>query len=647
MLLASQRKHASFPALFMSAPANSTPVVSANGLVVRYGPTTLLAGSTIALHEGEHVGLVGRNGCGKSTLLKIIAGDLEPDEGEVSRRRGIMTGFLSQTFDLDMDATVEANVLSGAQHILDIIAEYENTPGDSHRGADLLDEIERHDGWNLDSRLKSLLQNLHAPAPDRIVRPLSGGEKRRVALCRALIAQPELLILDEPTNHLDPQSVEWLENFLRSYPGTCFLVTHDRYFLDRVATRIVELKGGQFYSYPGNYQQYLTTKAEREAGEEASEGRRQKFLARELEWVRKGPSARRTKSVDRIARYHELAAQDGPQRDEDVDLIIPPPPKLGNTILDLVNVGVQIGERKLFDSLSLELPPGARVGFVGRNGAGKTTLLRIILGEQEPTWGAVKRGARTVINYVDQNREVLRDEESVMEAISGKSDWVVLGDHKLHVRSYLKRYLFSDEAINGRIKNLSGGERSRLAIAKILLRGGNLLILDEPTNDLDLSTLQILEEGLAEFGGCVLVVSHDRWFLNRVCTHILAFEDDGLVELNVGNYDYYLEKKRALAKAPAVEIAKPVAKPVAQPEKARAKKLSYKDQKELDGIEDAIHAAESEAADIEKMLADPAFFVSRSKEFPEWEAKLGAAKSRAATLFARWDELEAIRAASE
>ncbi len=629
----------------MSAPANATPVVSANGLVVRYGATTLLAGSTIALHEGEHVGLVGRNGCGKSTLLKIIAGEMEPDEGDVTRRRGIMTGFLSQTFDLDMDATVEANVLSGAQHILDIIAEYENTPGDSHRGADLLDEIERHDGWNLDSRLKSLLQNLHAPAADRIVRPLSGGEKRRVALCRALIAQPELLILDEPTNHLDPQSVEWLENFLRSYPGTCFLVTHDRYFLDRVATRIVELKGGAFYSYPGNYQQYLTTKAEREAGEEASEGRRQKFLARELEWVRKGPSARRTKSVDRIARYHDLAAQAGPMREEDVDLIIPPPPKLGNTILDLVNVGVEIGGRKLFDYLSLELPPGARVGFVGRNGAGKTTLLRIILGEQEPTWGKVVRGARTVINYVDQNREVLRDEESVMEAISGKSDWVVLGEHKLHVRSYLKRYLFTDEAINGRIKSLSGGERSRLAIAKILLRGGNLLILDEPTNDLDLSTLQILEEGLAEFGGCVLVVSHDRWFLNRVCTHILAFEDDGRVELNVGDYDYYLEKKRTLAKAPVSEIAKPVAKPAAT-QAARARKLSYKEQQELDGIEAVILTAEGEAAEIEKTLHDPTFYATRSREFPEWEAKLEAKKANIASLYARWEGLEAVRAAS-
>ncbi|MEO6785434.1 MAG: ATP-binding cassette domain-containing protein, partial [Chthoniobacteraceae bacterium] len=422
------------------------------------------------------------------------------------------------------------------------------------------------------------------------------------------------------------------------------LVTHDRYFLDRVATRIVELKGGAFYSYPGNYNQYLITKAEREAGEEASEGRRQKFLARDLEWVRKGPSARRTKSVDRIARYHDLAAQAGPMREEDVDLIIPPPPKLGNTILDLVNVGVEIGGRKLFDCLSLELPAGARVGFVGRNGAGKTTLLRIILGEQEPTWGKVTRGARTVINYVDQNREVLRDEESVMEAISGKSDWVVLGENKLHVRSYLKRYLFTDEAINGRIKSLSGGERSRLAIAKILLRGGNLLILDEPTNDLDLSTLQILEEGLAEFGGCVLVVSHDRWFLNRVCTHILAFEDDGRVELNVGDYDYYLEKKRALAKPPVAEIAKPVAKAASQP--ARARKLSYKEQQELDGIEAVILAAEGEAAEIEKTLHDPTFYATRSREFPEWEAKLEATKSRITSLYARWEELEAVRVAS-
>jgi ATP-binding cassette subfamily F protein uup len=624
----------------MSAPANATPLVSANGLVVRYGVQTLLDGSTIALHEGERVGLVGRNGCGKSTLLRIIAGDLEPDAGQVSRRRGCLTGYLPQTFDLDRDATVEANILVGARHVLDIIAEYEHLPGDSSRAGELLDEIERHDGWNLDSRLRALLQNLHAPPADRLAGGLSGGEKRRVALCRALIGQPDLLILDEPTNHLDPRSVEWLEDFLRTYPGTCFLVTHDRYFLDRVASRIVELKGGRFHSYPGNYQQYLTTKAEREAGEEASEGRRQKFLARELEWVRKGPSARRTKSVDRIARYHELAAQAGPQREEDVDLIIPPPPKLGNVVLELKGVGIEVGGRKLFDCVSMDLPAGARVGFVGRNGAGKTTLLRIILGEQPPTWGEVKLGTRTVINYVDQNREILRDEESVMEAIAGRSDWVLLGENKLHVRSYLRRFLFTDESINGRVKALSGGERSRLAIARILLRGGNLLILDEPTNDLDLSTLQILEEGLAEFGGCVLVVSHDRWFLNRVCTHILAFEDDGRVEWHVGDYDYYLEKQRKPT-APGPPAERP--KAIAPTERVKARKFSYKEQKELEGIEPAILAAETEAAEIEKMLHDPAFYATRAKEFAEWESKLEAVKSRVASLYTRWEELEAAR----
>ena len=625
----------------MSAPSNATPVVSASGITVSYGPQTLLDDATLALHEGERVGLVGRNGCGKSTLLRIIAGELEPDAGGVSRRRGILTGFLPQTFDLDPAATVEANVLAGARHILDDIAEYERTPGDSPRAAELLDEIERHDGWNLDSRLRSLLQNLHAPEAGRLAAGLSGGEKRRVALCRALIAQPDLLILDEPTNHLDPRSVEWLEDFLRTYPGTCLLVTHDRFFLDRVASRIVELKGGRFFSYPGSYRQFLATKAEREAGEEAAEHRRQKFLAKELEWVRKGPSARRTKSVDRIARYHELAAQDGPQREEDVDLVIPPPPKLGNKILNLINVGAEAGGRKLFEYLSLEMQAGWRIGIVGRNGVGKTTLLRIILGEQPPAWGEVELGARTVINYVDQNREILHEEDGVMESISGKSDWVVLGEHKLHVRSYLRRFLFTDEAINGRVKALSGGERSRLALAKILLRGGNLLILDEPTNDLDLSTLQILEEGLAEFGGCVLVVSHDRWFLNRVCTHILAFEDDGTVGLWPGDYDYYLEK-RGQSATPAPVTAP---KPAPQPQRARARKLSYKEQRELDGIEAEILAAEDAAAEIERTLADPAFFVTRSREFPEWEAKLDAAKARAASLYARWEELEAIRAA--
>ncbi len=622
------------------------PVFSANSLTVRYGVQTLLDSATLALHEGERTGLLGRNGCGKSTFLRIAAGAAEPDAGDVTRRRGALTGWLPQEFDLDASATVEANVLAGAFHVQAFLDEYERTPPESPRAAVLLDEIARHDGWNLDSRLRTLLTNLHAPAPERLARDLSGGEKRRVALCRALIGQPDLLILDEPTNHLDTQSVEWLEGFLRTYAGTCLFVTHDRFFLDRVATRIVELKAGRFYAYTGNYSQFLMIKAEREAGEEATEKQRQKFLARELEWVRRGPQARRTKSVDRIARYHEMAAQAGPEREGQVDMIIPPPPKLGNRIVDLKGVGVQLGDRTLFDHLWLEIPAGARIGIVGRNGVGKTSLLRIIMGELAPTWGEVQIGTRTIINYVDQNREALSDEDTVMSAVAGKSDWVVLGDQRVHVRSYLRRFLFTDEAINAKVGTLSGGERSRLTLAKILLRGGNMLILDEPTNDLDLSTLQILEEGLAEFEGCALVVSHDRWFLNRVCTHILAFEEGGRVEFHPGDYDYYLEKRAAAASSKSNQSTREVPAAPATPEpsaKAKPRKLSYKEQRELETIEDTVLAAETEVQSLEATLADPDFFITRSREYPELQAKLEEAKTRVTTLYARWQELESLK----
>lgn len=621
--------------------SNATPIFSANGLVVRYGVQTVLDSAVLALHEGERAGLLGRNGCGKSTFLRIAAGELEPDGGEVTRQRGALTGWLPQEFGLDDSATVEENILNGASHIRAFLEEYDRVPPESARSAELLDEISRHDGWNLDSRLRSLVTNLHAPALDRLAGGLSGGEKRRVALCRALIGQPDLLILDEPTNHLDTRSVEWLEDFLRSYKGTCLFVTHDRFFLDRVATRIVELKAGKFFSCSGNYSQFLAIKAEREAGEESSERRRQKFLSRELEWVRKGPSARRTKSVDRIARYHEMAAQEGPAREEDMDMIIPPPPKLGNRIVEIKNVGVRLGDRTLFDHLDLNMPEASRIGIVGRNGVGKSSLLKVIMGELEPTWGEVLIGNRTIINYVDQNREVLNSEDTVMTAIAGKSDWVVLGDQKLHVRSYLRRFMFTDEAINSKVGLLSGGERSRLTLAKILLRGGNLLILDEPTNDLDLSTLQILEEGLATFEGCALVVSHDRWFLNRVCTHILAFEEGGRIEFSPGDYDYYLEKK---AQALAATKAQPIAAPKLEAPKPKAKRLGYKEQRELETIEDTIHAAEAEVAETEALLADPVFFATRFKEFPAMEAKLQAAQARVASLYERWQELESMKA---
>ena len=428
--------------------------------------------------------------------------------------------------------------------------------------------LSQGDGWNLEHRIKSLITNLHAPESDRVVGTLSGGEKRRVALCRALLARPDFLILDEPTNHLDTGSIEWLEDFLARYAGTCLFVTHDRYFLDRVATRIVELSRGQFISYDGNYTDYLLARAQRQAVEEAQEHQRQKFLKRELQWVRKAPRARRTQSVDRVERYFEMAAQEAPEADLDVELIIPTPPKLANRIIELRDVSMELGGRTLFQHVNLNLVAGERLGVVGRNGLGKSSLLKLILQELPAASGAVEIGARTQINYVDQNRLLLDDEKTVWEEVGSGGEHVMLGEQNITLRAYLRRFLFSEERINMKISQLSGGERSRVLLAKILKRGGNVLMLDEPTNDLDLGTLRLLEEALVAFGGCVIVVSHDRYFLNRVCTSILAFEGEGRVSYSVGNYDYYLEKRGAPG---PVRDSYPT-RPELQPSKGKAKK---------------------------------------------------------------------------
>ncbi len=525
-------------------------VVSASELVVRFGNQAVLDHATLTIREGERVGLVGRNGSGKSTFLQIAAGITKPDAGELNQRRDLLTGYMPQMFELDETANVQANILAGAQHVLDLIAEYERLPAESARSGTVLEQIEHFDGWNLEQRAQSLLTNLHAPAAERRVSELSGGEKRRVALCRALLARPDFLILDEPTNHLDTGSIEWLEDFLARYSGTCLFVTHDRYFLDRIATRVVELSRGKFYSYDGNYTDYLLARAERAAVEEMQEHKRQKFLKRELAWVRKAPRARRTKSVDRVERYFEMAAQEAPEAELDVDLIIPPAPKLANRVIEVRGVGMELGGRTLFRDVSLDLQAGERLGIVGRNGLGKSTLLKIMLRQLEPTSGEVEIGARTEINYVDQNRLLLDDQKTVWEEVGEGMEYVRLGEENITLRGYLRRFLFTEDRINTKIFQLSGGERSRVLLAKILKRGGNVLILDEPTNDLDLGTLRLLEEALAAFKGSVVVVSHDRYFLNRVCTAILAFEDDGAVRYAVGNYDYYLEKRAQELTAP-------------------------------------------------------------------------------------------------
>src|SRR5438477_7062540 len=405
--------------------AETLVIASANNLSVKYGTQAVLDDATIAFTEGEHIGLVGRNGSGKSTFLQIAAGVAHADSGEFTRRRDLVTGYMPQVSGLDDAATVHANILSGAQRILDLITEYERVPGDSPLSATLLDQIIQADGWNLEHRIKSLITNLHAPESDRVVGTLSGGEKRRVALCRALLARPDFLILDEPTNHLDTGSIEWLEDFLARYAGTCLFVTHDRYFLARVATPLLELSRGEFTSYDGNYTDYLLARAQRQAVEEAQEHQRQKFLKRELQWVRKAPRARRTKSVDRVERYFEMAAQEAPEAELDVELIIPTPPKLANRVIELREVSVELGGRTLFQYVNLNLVSGERLVVVGRNGPGKTSRLKVIL-QELPAAGAVEIGARTQINYVDQNRLLLNDEKTVWEEVGSGGEHVTL-----------------------------------------------------------------------------------------------------------------------------------------------------------------------------------------------------------------------------
>lgn len=629
-------------------------LISASEITVRYGDRAVLDGTTLGIQEGERLGLVGRNGAGKTTFLRILAGLQAPDIGEVSRQRGLVVSYLPQDFMLDATKSVAENVRDGADHVLKLIAEFESLPHDSKRHEELEHRITALEGWTLDQRIAVAMARLNCPAGDRRVDSLSGGEKRRVAMCRAIISVPDFLILDEPTNHLDPESIEWVAEFLENFHGAFLVVTHDRYFLDRVVKRMIELSDGKFFSHEGNYTDYLLAKAERQAADAVVEHKRQMFLKKELAWVRQGPRAQRSKQKDRFERYYEEAAKSGPVVEEDVELVIPPPPQLGNRTVDLTSLGMSIGERKLFSGFTFSFANGQRIGVCGRNGLGKTTLLKTIIGQLQPTEGTVKTGQLTVFNYVDQGRLQLDEEKTVLDEVSQGREFVQWGDAKLTVRSYLKRFLFSDDRILTLVKKLSGGERSRLLLARILKNGGNFLILDEPTNDLDLSTLRVLEEALVAFPGVVLVVSHDRYFLNRVCTDILAFEGDGRIAHSVGDYDYYLEKKQRAAVAASRKNAEapPTSKPSAlsrdaATKSAKPRKLSFKEQRELEGIETQIHEAEGEVARIEGLFASPDFHRTHATQTSQLMADLASAKEQVTKLYARWEELEAIKAANE
>jgi len=625
----------------------SPVIVTAHEISIRFGEQVVLNNASLTVHEDDRIGLIGNNGSGKSTLLKIITGIIQPDSGTVSRRRDIVTGYLAQDFQLDPALSVYENIVEGAHDIIAILREYESLPFTSERRHLLEGHIHHWDGWNLENRIEAAMHSLNAPEKNRDITTLSGGEKRRVALCKAIISRPDLLILDEPTNHLDTESIEWTEQFLANYSGACLFVTHDRYFLDSIATRIVELANGACYSHAGNYTDFMLDKAEREAQLETEERKRNRFLIHELEWVRKGPRARRTKSKSRLSKYFEEVDKKGYEPEEEVELIIPPAAALGSKILNLKNIGMELGGNRIFGGVDLNFDKKRKLGIIGRNGLGKTTLLKIILGELRPTEGHAEVGDRTLFNYVDQSRMMLNDENTVLQEIGEGREWLMFGEERLTVWKYLRRFLFADERMQTKVGKLSGGERSRLLLAKILKNGGNFLILDEPTNDLDLATLRVLEEALVAFDGCVIAVSHDRYFLNRVCNGILAFEGEGYVHFSEGDYDYYLEKRNArYAEASAHSAA---AEATTQPEKGKppvtrqSKKLTWKDAKELETIEQEILHAEGEVERIEAIFSARDFYEKHGGETVQLIEELKAAKEKVQGLYARCHELEELR----
>jgi ATP-binding cassette subfamily F protein uup len=616
-------------------------LIAARDLSVHFGDQVVLKTASISIHEDDRIGLIGNNGSGKTTLLKIIAGVMEPDSGSVERRRDSIVGYLSQDFQLDETKPVYENIVEGAHDVIDILREYESLPYTSERRHLLEEQIHHRDGWNLENRIQTAMHSLNVPERSRQIQTLSGGEKRRVALCKAIISRPDLLILDEPTNHLDTQSIEWMEQFLADYPGACLFVTHDRYFLDSIATRTVELANGECYSHEGNYTDFLIDKVEREVQLETEERKRNRFLRRELDWVRRGPRARRTKAKSRLKSYFEAVATDGYEVDPEVELILPPAPAFGSRVLNLKNLGIELGGKPLFSGLNFNFERHRKLGIIGRNGLGKTTLLQIILGEIQPNEGHIDVGDKTVFNYVDQSRLALNDKNTVLQEIGDGREWIMFGEERLTVWKYLRRFLFTDDRINTKVEKLSGGERSRLLLAKILMNGGNFLILDEPTNDLDLATLRVLEEALVAFEGCVIIVSHDRYFLNRICNGIMAFEGEGKIHFSEGDYDYYLEK-RELRRATEMPRDVPAKKPDTSA-KPQTKGLKWKETRELESIEREIVDAEAEVARLEAIFSEPDFYQKRGGEVGRLTEELNAARANVDRLYTRWNELEEMK----
>ncbi len=613
-----------------------------------YGHVALLDHANFSLESGERVGLIGRNGTGKSSLLKILAGLEKPDDGSLQLQQSLRLTYVAQEPNLAPESTVFEAVRDGLRGVIELIERYSRGEGDLDQ---LQDAIELQDGWNWQQRVEETLHRLHL-APDAPIKTLSGGTRKRVALAQALVAQPDVLLLDEPTNHLDLDSILWLETLLKEFKGCVVTITHDRAFLDGIATRIVELDRGRLNSYPGNFAAYLAQKEEQLAQETVINAKADKLLAQEEVWVRKGVEARRTRSQSRVARLQQLRAQRAARRDAlgSVKMDIAAGAPSGKLVAELTHVYKAYGDRTIVQDFSATLLRGDKIALVGPNGAGKTTLLKLILGELPPDSGQVRQGANLQVAYFDQMRNALDLDATLEDFISPGSEWIEIGTKRQHVKSYLGDFLFSPARANSPVRSLSGGERNRLLLARLFARPANVLVLDEPTNDLDIDTLELLEELLQNYPGTVFLVSHDRTFLNNVVTSIIAHEGEGLWrEYEGGIEDWLLQSQRSqeirsAAEAAATrEVAAPAAAPPAPPaaRSASGAKLSYKERRELDALPDLIDALEKEQAQLRQELVDASLYIRDAQRAAALHSRDAAIEEELMDALTRWDALSA------
>jgi ATP-binding cassette subfamily F protein uup len=646
--------------------AAETPIIlSCHNLEKSYLERMILEDVSLSIHEGERVALLGANGAGKSTLLSILAGRMPTEKGDVRVRKGTRIAVLDQQGDLHLDWTVEQEIDSAfadlremekqieeAHDALEHCTDHDEMDRLVHLAADLQEILDKADMHSLESRKSEAMNALGVPPPERIINDLSGGEQRRVALCRTLLRTVDLLLLDEPTNHLDAETLDWLEAFLSRFKGTVIFVTHDRYFLDNVATKMIEVLRGKANIYQGNYSDYLTSKAEEQAIAARNENTRQNLLKRELEWLRRQPKARTTKNKSRIDAAHDLMASEPEKPLDSMQLLIPSGPRLGNTLVEVENLQHTLAGKRLINNFTFMLGPGDRVGIVGRNGLGKTTFLRLMMKQMEPDKGTIVHGKTVKFVYADQKRENLNLDNTVLQEIAGEQEYVEVGGVQISFRSWLNRFLFDENTAAMPIRLLSGGEKNRVQMAKMLREGGNVVVLDEPTNDLDLPTLRVLEEALVRFEGCAFVVSHDRYFLNRVANRIMAFRGDGEIVIIEGNYDHYrrwaARQEEAAAKGVAMPaknsaaVASPQAStPAAPAEKKR--KPSFKEQKEFETLEQTLAKREEELKKLNALLEDPNTFTKYSPEEVKRLVKSQEiAQKELDQLFERWAELSEV-----